>query len=358
MKRAKSDTIRFAVCAVVAAALLSIPLAVPGSAAAKVLNLKFSSFIGPSHPVTKVLKDFVKELTDTSDGKVVVKFYGSSALGKAAEQYDIVVDGMADMALTCCGFTPSQFPLSLGVQLPFFSDSAETGAKLLMEFQKRGLMDSEFKDVVYLFPTTTTPSQVFSNKKIEKISDFKGLRIWGGENVFKQVCDVLGATATVMSTPDVYLALQRKTIDAAVNSWTSGVAGYKWTEVVKYAIDISLMSGWNCSIVMNQKSWNKVPKDVQAKWKSLFPKYTMKIAKVFDGVDAIMREKVKKDPKTELIVFPQAERHKLAKMLIPVWQKWVDANGEKGREMYRVYVETMKKIGKPVLVKLPGLYQE
>ena len=358
MKRGKSNMMRFSVYAIAAVALLTIALVVPGSAGAKVLNLKFSSFIGPSHPATKVLQEFVKELTDTSNGTVVVKFYGSSALGKAAEQYDIVVEGMADMALTCCGFAPSQFPLSLGVQLPFFSDSAETGAKLLMEFQKRGLMDSEFKDVVYLFPTTTTPSQVFSNKKITRIGDFKGMRIWGGENVFKQVCDVLGATATVMSTPDVYLALQRKTIDAAVNSWTSGVAGYKWAEVVKYAIDISIMSGWNCSIVMNQKSWDKVPKDVQAKWKELFPKYAMKIAKVFDGVDAAMREKVKKDPKTELIVFPQDERQKLAKLLIPVWQEWVDVNGEKGKEMYKVYVETMKKIGKPVMVKLPGLYQE
>ncbi len=354
----QTHKIRFSVFTLAVTALLAIALAMPAPSPAGALNLKFSSFLPPGHPATKVLEAFVKELGETSGGKVNVKFYGASSLGKAAEQYDIVVEGMADMALTCCGFTPSQFPLSLGVQLPFFSDSAETGAKLLMEFQKRGFLDSEFKDVVYLFPTTTTPSQIYSNKKIAKIADFKGLRIWGGTNVFKQVCDLLGATSVVMSTPDVYLALQRKTVDAAINSWTSGVAGYKWTEVTKYAIDISIMSGWHCSVVMNKKSWDKVPDDVKAKWKPLFPKYTMKIAKVFDGVDAAMREKVKKDPKTELIVFPKAERQKLAKLLVPVWQKWVDSNGEKGREMYKVYVETMKKIGKPVLVKLPGLYQE
>ncbi len=356
MKR--NSMIRLTLCTVMAAALLAAPLFIPAPAAAKVLKLKFSSFLTPGHPATKVLQAFVKELTETSNGKVEVQFYGASALGKAAEQYDIVTEGMADMALGCCGFTPSRFPLSLGVQLPFFSDSAETGAKLLLEFQKRGLMDSEFADVVYLFPTTTTPSQIFSNKKIANITDFKGLRVWGGENVFKEICDRLGATAVVMSTPDVYLALQRKTIDAAVNSWTSGVAGWKWAEVTKYAIDISIMSGWHCNVVMNKKAWNKVPADVQAKWKELFPRYAMKIAKVFDTVDAAMREKVKKNPKIELIVFPQSERQKLAKILMPIWQKWVDSNGEKGREMYKVYVETMKKLDKPVMVKLPGLYQE
>jgi TRAP-type C4-dicarboxylate transport system substrate-binding protein len=333
-------------------------LAAPGQAAEKVINMKFSSFLAPGHPATKVLETLAKELSDTSNGKVVVKFYGASALGKAAEQYDIVAEGLADMALGCCGLNPSRFPLSLGVQLPFFSDSAQTGAKLLMEFQKRGFLNSEFEDVVYLFPATTTPSQIFSNKKITKTEDFKGLRVWGGENIFKEVCDALGATATVMSTPDVYLALQRKTIDAAVNSWTSAVAGWKWTEVTKYAIDISIMSGWHCNVVMNKKSWNKVPADVKAKWQELFPKYTMKIAAVFDAVDAKMREKVVNDPKIEVIRFPAAERQKLAKQLIPVWQKWVAANGKQGQEMYKVYVTTMKKIGKPVMVKLPGLYQK
>jgi TRAP-type C4-dicarboxylate transport system substrate-binding protein len=358
MKNKNSMMIRVIICVAIAVTMLAGPLALPGQAAEKVINLKFSSFLSPGHPATKVLQEFVKELSETSNGKVAVKFYGAGALGKAAEQYDVVVEGLADMALTCCGFAPSRFPLSLGVQLPFFSDSAQTGAKILIEFQKRGLMDSEFEDVVYLFPTTTTPSQIFSNKKITNVLDLKGLRIWGGESVFKEVCDILGATAIVMSTPDVYLALQRKTVDAAINSWTSGVAGWKWNEVAKYAIDVSIMSGWHCNVVMNKKSWNKIPKEVQGKWKELFPKYTMKIAAVFDNVDAAMRGKLQKAPGIELSVFPQAERLKLAKSLIPVWQKWVDSNGKKGREMYKVYVEIMKKIGKPVLVKLPGLYQE
>ena len=358
MERKHVSTIKLFFCVMITSTLfLGFPTP-SAHAASKPLKLKFSSFIAPAHPATKVLEAFTKELTDTSNGKVVVKFYGASALGKAAEQYDIVYEGLADLAVGCCGFNPSRFPLSLGSQLPFFSDSAKTSAKLLMEFQKRGFLDKEFEDFVYLFPATTTPSQIFSNKKITSIKDFKGLRIWGGQKIFKEVCDILGATAVVMSTPDVYLALQRKTIDAAVNSWTSGVAGWKWAEVTKYAIDISLMSGWHCNVVMNKKSWNKVPADVKAKWQELFPEYTMKIAAVFDAVDAKMKEKAIKDPKTEVIQFPAAERQKLAQMLIPVWQKWVKENGKQAQEMYKVYVETMKKMGKPVMVKLPGLYQE
>ena len=120
MSSKNSSMFQFLICVVVAMAMATGPMAVSGQAAEKVLNLKFSTFLPPGHPATKTLEAFAQELTDTSNGKVVVKYYGASALGKAAEQYDIVVEGMADLALTCCGFSPSRFPLSLGVQLPFF----------------------------------------------------------------------------------------------------------------------------------------------------------------------------------------------------------------------------------------------
>jgi len=93
--------IQFFICVVVAMAFLAGPMAVSSQAGEKVLKLKFSTFLPPKHPAAKTLKDLAKELTESSKGKVIVKYYGASALGKAAEQYDIVVEGLADMALTC-----------------------------------------------------------------------------------------------------------------------------------------------------------------------------------------------------------------------------------------------------------------
>jgi TRAP-type C4-dicarboxylate transport system substrate-binding protein len=325
-----------------------------------VVNLKFSSFTPPAHPVSKVFKELAKEMTETSNGKVVVKYYGSGALGKAIEHYDITVEGLADLALSCCGYTASRFPLSLGTQLPFFTDTATTGAQVLTVLWKKGVFNEEFKDVKYLIPLTTSPSNIFSKKKITRIEDFNGLRIVGGTGVFKDICDILGATAMVISYPEVYLALQRSVIDAVAQQWTAAVAGYKWHEVVKYAIDISIMSGWHCSVIMNKKSWNKIPADVRSRWeKEVFPKYPMKVAKLYDGLDGVMRQKAKKErPEFQIIQFPESEKRKLAEKFIPVWQKWVEKNGDKAKRMYKLYVSIMKKIGKPVLVKLPGLYQD
>jgi len=227
-----------------------------------------------------------------------------------------------------------------------------------MELKKRGIFDDEFNEVVYLFPTITTPAQIFSNKKIEKIEDFKGLRLIGGGTVLKDLCDILGATSINMSYPDIYLALQRKTGDAAATSWTPSMAAWKWHEVVKYAIDISIQSGRHCGIMMNKKSWNKIPPEVQSEWQGLFSKYALEFAGIYDNLDTVMYEKWKQVPGVEVIKFPEEERMKLAKLVIPIWQKWVDENGKQGQDMYLAYVEIMKSLGEPVMVKLPGLYQD
>ncbi len=322
------------------------------------VTLRFSTFIPPSHPAAKLFKNFARELETSSRGQVKVEYYGTSSLGKATEQYEIAVEGLADLATTCCAYAGSRFPLALVVELPLFADSAETEARIIMAMMKRGLFKSEFDDTVYLFPLATTPSRVFSNTVVTRVGDFRGIRIFGGGSVFVDVCAAVDAVPVFMGTPDVYMALQRHTVDAAIAPWTPGVAAWKWPEVVKYVIDIPILSGWHCNVVMNKKSWVAVPEAVRNAWQPLFSSYAIKFAKLYDRLDAVMKEKCQHVPGVEIVDFALDEQHRMAEMMIPVWQKWVDDNGSYGREIYKTYVEIMQKMGKRIWVKLSGLYRE
>ncbi len=342
----------------IAVTVLSDPTVAFSRTGEKVITLRFSTFVPPAHPATKLFQAFAQELGTVSKGRVQVEYYGTSSLGEAKEHYEITVEGLADLAVTCCAYTGSRFPLALGVQLPLFTDSAEIGAKIIMELTKQGIFAQEFSDTVYLFPLATTPSRVFSNKKITKVGDFHGLRVFGGESVFIDVCHQLGAIPITIGTPDVYMALQRRTLDAGLAPWTPGIAAWKWHEVARYAIDVPILSGWHCNIVMNKKTWERIPADVRAAWQPLFPKYAMKFAILYEQLDSIMKTRCEKYPGCEVIKFPDREKQKLAKMMIPVWQKWVDDNGAQGRKFYRSYVKIMQKLKQKVWVRLPDLYQE
>jgi TRAP-type C4-dicarboxylate transport system substrate-binding protein len=338
-------------------AFLSVPAAASSQSGEKVITLRFSTFVPPAHPATKLFKGFAREMSAVSQGRVKVEYYGTSSLGEAKEQYEITVEGLADLATTCCAYTGSRFPLALGVQLPLFTDSAEIGAQIINELNRQKIFAREFSDTIYLFPLATTPSRVFSNRKITKVEDFHGLRIFGGESVFIDICQQLGSTPITISTPDVYMALQRRTIDAGIAPWTPGIAAWKWQEVARYAIDVPILSGWHCNVVMNKQTWKRIPAEVKEAWRPLFPKYAMKFAILYDRLDSIMKARCRKYPGCEVIEFPDREKQRLAEMMVPVWQKWVDDNGEQGQNFYRVYIKEMKKLDQKIWVRLPGLYE-
>ena len=74
---------------------------------------------------------------------------------------------------------------------------------------------------------------VFSNRPVETIDDFSGLKIRTMENsMHMALFNNLGAMATPMASGDVFTGLQQKTIDAAENS-ISDVLANKFYEVTK-----------------------------------------------------------------------------------------------------------------------------
>jgi len=123
--RSRFGGLQFLASIILIITLLSSPAGAAVRAGEKPIVLRLSTFVPPAHPASKLFKDFAKELETTSKGRVNVEYYGTSSLGKAAEQYEITVEGLADLATTCCAYAGSRFPLALGVQLPLFADSAD-----------------------------------------------------------------------------------------------------------------------------------------------------------------------------------------------------------------------------------------
>ena len=324
--------------------ILGLLLCLPSWAgAADVIKMKYSTFTGPSHPMYKTVQNLLKELEDASGGTVKWTYFGAQALGKAKEHYDIVKEGLADMGTFCCSYTPAQFPLSAIVENPFFCTSGTVATEVIQTLFERGLISDEFNQVHRCFTYATPPSYIFSNKKIESIDDFKGMRINGGTPQWSKMWGILGATNVTMGYPDIYLALQRGTLDAGVTSWSASSFAWKWPEVVSYPIDIAIMGGFHCGYIMNKKSWDKLTPEIQAAWTKIFDKYRVLYAKKYESFEAAGKKKWI-DAGREIIEIPQEKQEKMAAMLVPVYTDWIERNeaaGKPAKEIYKTYVEVM-----------------
>jgi TRAP-type transport system periplasmic protein len=323
--------------------------------AAEPIKMKFSSYIGPAHAATPVFQAYIKELNAASKGTVIVEYFGAEALGKAAENFDMVMDGLADMAIIGCGYTPARFPLSMVTDLPFFSNSAIASYEVVQALLDKKLITKEWEEVKLLTHAVTSPSQIFSRKALTKVEDFKGLRINCVGTIHNKTMTTLGAQCVTIGYPDIYLALERGTLDAGFTSWTA-VKAWKWVEVVNYPVDISMIAGFNHGIIMNKKSWGKLSPEVQTAWGKISEKYGRVLSATFDESDE-GNKKIWTDANKKIIKFPDTEREKLAKLTIPVWQNWIDQNekaGKPAKEIYRTYLKLMQEKGYPA-TKIPGM---
>ena len=326
--------------------------------AAKPVKMRFAWPVTEGHPMTAPVKAWIKELEEASNGEVVIKFYGAEALGKAPEYEDLVREGMADMALISCPYNPAQYQMTRFLELPFVSTSSRISFEVSKELFDKGLISKEYDQMKVLYFLPSPPSHLFSNKKITKAEDFKGVRLMCMGPVWNKTMGILDAQCVTMNMQDVYIALQRGTLDSGVTGFAS-VMGYKWVEVAQYPIDISLMGGYVSYMGMNKKKWGKLSPETQAAWAKVNAKNAPVLYSLFDKFEQVGRSKWPEAGK-ELVVFPSDEKANLAVQLTPVWQDWIDRmekDGKPGKEIYKTYVETMKKIDEPVLIKIPGLYQ-
>lgn len=335
---------------------LGVALALSAASSyAQPVQIKVSTYTPPAHYMTVFWTGIVKELNEAAKGKAVAELYHSESLGKSTEQWEIVKEGLADVSVSVSAiFYPARFPLSSFVELPFFSSNITTSTEVIQELVKRGLIDKEFQEVKLLTAYNTPPAQLFSNKPLAKVEDFRGLRVVGQGPVWTRTWSLLGSQGIALGWPDIYLALERRTVDAAPGNWAAS-RGWKWAEVARHPVEISIMGGFFNSVIANKASWEKLPEDVREAWARIFNEAPARIAEVANEQEEVGRKHARNAGR-EISVFPAAERQRLAEKLVPIWQDWLNRNesaGKPAKEIYKAYLDVMKRAGEPVLMRLP-----
>ena len=99
----------------------------------------------------------------------------------------------------------------------------------------------------------------FAKKPLLGQADLDGLKTRSHSTVLGDLIDGMGGSAQFVAFFEVYTALERGILDAAV---TCG-SGLRWYEVTDYLIGpiIALSHSW---ITINGKRWDEMPADIQA----------------------------------------------------------------------------------------------
>lgn len=241
-----------------------VMLSFQGLAFGKSKELSFAVHFGPKNEIlNEVLKPWAAELEQRTNGEVKVRFYIGQTLAKTADEYDAVVDNIADMSWNLHSFNKGRFPLISVLELPFLSPSTEIGTRVINElYATTPEMQAEHKDVHLLYLWATLPSQVHTIKKpIEKLEDLKGMKMACTPGMASTV-KALGAIPVPLPPPKMYEILEKGVVDGVVLPWASFKV-WKLNEVTQYhtKADMGSVTAW---AAMNKSVWNSLSPEAQA----------------------------------------------------------------------------------------------
>ncbi len=222
------------------------------------VTLKMAAALPASHPLVKAMDTFKAKAAEKSGGSIEISIYPAGQLYNDKNMNDAVISGGIDMGLNTVGRWASIVPAMDVFDVPFLFPSYEKvdqaidkglGEKLGGELIKKGVRPLIWADYGFV--------QFGNNKKaIKTPADFNGLKIRGYSKYSAETIKAMGASSVTMGSGEVYMGIQRGTIDGQT-SGTTAMRDRKMYEVHQY-LTITNHASPEFILAINGKSFDKL----------------------------------------------------------------------------------------------------
>jgi TRAP-type C4-dicarboxylate transport system substrate-binding protein len=336
----------FAGAAILGGAVLAVT---PQPAAAQTTTLTMSSWVSPSHLLTKdVLAVWGQQVEKATNGRVKLQMLPKHPSAPPGT-FDAVRDDLVDVSYVTASYTPARHVLPALAELPGGGATSVINSLAYSRIHWKYLQQAgEYKGVKLLAVFTHGPGQMFNTKRpINKVEDLAGMKIRTGGGIAEEMARALGASAFVKPAPESYELLSSGVADGTFFPLES-IISFKLGSVIKYA---TLFPGGFYSssfgFFMNQDRWDKLSKQDQDAITSVSGEpFALLAGKAWDATDAAALEEMKRaniqisPASPELVTGVQAR----AKALKDKWVKDATAKGVDGAKVMAEFQDEVKRL--------------
>lgn len=227
------------------------------SSASAQTRLRLSQWLPPSHPiVTGILEPWAEQVEQVTEGRVVIDFL--PALGKPQSNFDLVHQGVADVAMGVHAYTADRFPLAYGFTLPGYADNATTASVAFWRTHQKHFAENDgFDGVKLLGEWLHGPGGIFTrDREIDSADDLPGLRLRATGGVVQDISESLGIIPQFAPASEAYELITRGVVDGAFFPYES-VQNFNLTDALNHSLEVpgGLYRDAHY-LIMNQDIWN------------------------------------------------------------------------------------------------------
>lgn len=295
---------------------------------AEPIKLKISYQFPEHHFVTVgCINPFIEGVEKRIPGQVKFERYPAEQLAKAFNQLDSVRNRVADIAMHNLAYTPQLTPLSTFLEMPgmYSFDDTLRAQRAFDKLAKNELTKLEYAKLgivpAWVFLTSPYQFQMVSAEPITSLKQLKGKKIRVPGAGAEMALNLIGAVGVRVAASDLYLGLQRGTVDGSIIS-TAALPAYKLDEVVNA---ISTNASWGASpfiAAMHKDRWSSLPPAVQKAITDAGVDAGEHCAKVYMDLESKENDRLRAKGKT-LFALPPQTLVELDAALQPVRDDWM-----------------------------------
>ncbi len=227
---------------------------------AEKLKLTFATTLPPKSNLEIQSAELVKRINEQTNGRIAITHYGQSTLYHSKELIPALAKNQVNLGVLHVAMVGRRSPTleflgSFGAQGCW--ESFDHYYRFLDNPEVLKIAEAEFDkyfNAKLLSPWAYGTGLVGAKRPIEKVADFKGLKMRASGTAQATMYKALGAIPTELSSKEIYTALQRGTIDGAT-SGSSRFRRSKFYEVAPYiTVDPTLpyLTFW---LAINKDVW-------------------------------------------------------------------------------------------------------
>jgi len=236
----------------------------PAAAAEKVFKWRLQSHSSPALTQYKNIEKLCRDIKVMSNGRLDIIPHPGGALVPSADILSSVAKNVIEVGAASCAYHIGVMPENIVTFAPMAcrnGDDLHVIWNRLKEFFVKSYAE---RGVQLLVIKQSDHIPLLSTKKIERITDLKGMKIRTLSALvpfFKE----LGASAVFIPGGEVYTALSLGTVEAATWGGEGSLYAWKWHEIARQLMWPPLIpASWGEDIFVNAAKWKELPLDLQA----------------------------------------------------------------------------------------------
>ncbi|MBZ9560238.1 MULTISPECIES: TRAP transporter substrate-binding protein [Modicisalibacter] len=290
---------------------------------------KFQASETAGEPSFKIKQKWADKIETMTDGRVNIEVLPINAIVGPTETLQAVSSGILQGHMTDPSYFSGQDPAfgMMGNLVGAWSNPYD-----FLEYMKHDGGEELYNELsepygAHLISAATFPLESLpSTVPIEKIDDFKGLKIRAPQGMVYNIFERVGASPVNLPGSEVYTSLQKGVIDAADSTVLSNNDAQGIHEFAKYPLYPGFHSMPMIAVSLNKEIWDGLPEDLQTTLKTAFDEMAYDLIAELKAQDIETLQKLKKDPDVHPIDLSTEQRKKFREVAEQEWKVWAQKN--------------------------------